>query len=110
MVRLKDRYLLVTIIYSDAPSGNGQGQGQQRQKQQQQPVSDLLLFNQPTTSELKPQLLLKGIRSQVNALFGDCGSGAVDRSLQGELVLQFFSYLYYTYNTRCVSLSLSQII
>lgn len=73
MVRLKDRYLLVNIIYADVPPGQSKG-----------PVSDLILYNQPTTSELKPQHLLKGIRSQVNALFGDCGSGAVDRSLQGK--------------------------
>ncbi|KAM7200059.1 Rpp14/Pop5 family domain containing protein [Naviculisporaceae sp. PSN 640] len=82
MVRLKDRYLLVTIIYSDVPTGKGQGQQGYKQNDQQPPVSDLLLFNQPTTNDLKPQLLLKGIRNQVHALFGDCGSGAVDRSLQ----------------------------
>ncbi|KAJ4300192.1 RNA-binding protein pop5 [Collariella sp. IMI 366227] len=71
MVRLKDRYLLVNIIYTDAPPG-----------QPKDSVPDLLLYNQPTSSELRPQLLLKGIRSEVAALFGDCGSGAVDRSLQ----------------------------
>ncbi|AEO66673.1 uncharacterized protein THITE_2114944 [Thermothielavioides terrestris NRRL 8126] len=73
MVRLKDRYLLVNIIYSDVPPGQAKG-----------PVPDLLLYNQPTSSELRPQLLLKAIRSEVAALFGDCGAGAVDRSLQGE--------------------------
>jgi ribonuclease P/MRP protein subunit POP5 len=72
MVRLKDRYLLVNIVYTDVQPGQAKG-----------PVSDLLLYNQPTTGELKPQHLLKAIRSEVNALFGDCGSGAVDRSLQG---------------------------
>ncbi|KAK4109994.1 hypothetical protein N656DRAFT_714940 [Canariomyces notabilis] len=71
MVRLKDRYLLVNIIYSDVPAGQSKGA-----------VPDLLIYNQPTTDELRPQLLLKGIRSEVASLFGDCGSGAVDRSLQ----------------------------
>ncbi|KAL2130678.1 hypothetical protein VTI74DRAFT_6091 [Chaetomium olivicolor] len=71
MVRLKDRYLLVNIIYSEVPPGQSKGS-----------VPDLLLYNQPTSNELRPQLLLKGIRSEVAALFGDCGSGAVDRSLQ----------------------------
>ncbi|KAL2200697.1 Rpp14/Pop5 family-domain-containing protein [Corynascus similis CBS 632.67] len=71
MVRLKDRYLLVNIIYTDVPPGQAKGS-----------VPDLLLYNQPTSNELRPQLLLKGIRSEVAALFGDCGSGAVDRSLQ----------------------------
>lgn len=74
MVRLKDRYLLVSIVYSDVPSGQSRG-----------PVPDLLLYNQPTSDELRPHLLLKGIRSEVAALFGDCGSGAVDRSLQGKM-------------------------
>lgn len=83
MVRLKDRYLLVTIIYSDVPTGQA-GKG---------PVSDLLLFNQPTTAELRPQMLLKGIRSQVATLFGDCGSGAIDRSLQGTCVISQFNQL-----------------
>jgi ribonuclease P/MRP protein subunit POP5 len=73
MVRLKDRYLLVNIVYSDGPAGQSKGA-----------VPDLLVYNQPTTDELRPQLLLKGIRSEVASLFGDCGSGAVDRSLQGK--------------------------
>jgi len=73
MVRLKDRYLLVHILYSDVPPGQAKGG-----------VPDLLLYNQPTTNELRPQLLLRAIRAEVAALFGDCGSGAVDRSLQGE--------------------------
>ncbi|KXX83401.1 Ribonuclease P/MRP protein subunit POP5 [Madurella mycetomatis] len=71
MVRLKDRYLLVNIVYSDIPAGQLKGS-----------VPDLLLYNQPTSDELRPQLLLKGIRGEVASLFGDCGSGAVDRSLQ----------------------------
>ncbi|KAH6856416.1 Rpp14/Pop5 family-domain-containing protein [Chaetomium sp. MPI-CAGE-AT-0009] len=71
MVRLKDRYLLANIIYTDVPPGQAKGS-----------VPDLLLYNQPTTSELRPQLLLKAIRSEMASLFGDCGAGAVDRSLQ----------------------------
>ncbi|KAK4134111.1 hypothetical protein BT67DRAFT_442015 [Trichocladium antarcticum] len=74
MVRPKDRYLLVNIIYTDVPAGQSKG-----------PVPDLLLYNQPTNGELRPQLLLKAIRSEVAALFGDCGSGAMDRSLQGKM-------------------------
>ncbi|KAL2263186.1 hypothetical protein VTK26DRAFT_7841 [Humicola hyalothermophila] len=71
MVRLKDRYLLVNIVYTNVPPGQSKG-----------PVPDLLLYNQPTSNELRPQLLLKGIRNEVAALFGDCGSGRVERSLQ----------------------------
>jgi ribonuclease P/MRP protein subunit POP5 len=74
MVRLKDRYLLVSIIYGDVPPGQAKGS-----------VPDLLLYNQPTSSELRPQHLLKAIRSEVAALFGDCGLGAIDRSIQGNI-------------------------
>lgn len=73
MVRLKDRYLLVNIVYTDLPAGQSKG-----------PVSDLLLYNQPSSGELKPQHILRAIRAEVNALFGDCGSGAIERSLQGK--------------------------
>ncbi|KAK4187098.1 ribonuclease P/MRP protein subunit POP5 [Podospora australis] len=71
MVRLKDRYLLVNIIYTDVPAG-----------QSKSSVADVLLYNQPTNDDLRPQSLLKGIRSEVASLFGDCGSGAIGPSLQ----------------------------
>jgi ribonuclease P/MRP protein subunit POP5 len=86
MVRLKDRYLLVNIIYSDVPPGQAKGS-----------VPDLLLYNQPTSSELRPQHLLKAIRSEVAALFGDCGSGAIDRSLQGNIPHKQLSHLLIIY-------------
>ncbi|KAK3985957.1 Rpp14/Pop5 family-domain-containing protein [Cladorrhinum sp. PSN332] len=72
MVRLKDRYLLVHIIYTDPPAGQPKTSS----------IPDILLYNQPTTDALKPQHLLKSIRDEVTTLFGDCGSGAVNRSLQ----------------------------
>ncbi|KAK5657755.1 hypothetical protein OQA88_2828 [Cercophora sp. LCS_1] len=59
MVRLKDRYMLVNIVYPDVLPSQSKG-----------PVSDLLLYNQPTTAELRPQHLLKAIRAQVNTLYG----------------------------------------
>ncbi|KAK0745093.1 Rpp14/Pop5 family-domain-containing protein [Apiosordaria backusii] len=77
MVRLKDRYLLVNIIYTDLPPAQSKTAGSNKP-----PVSDLLLYNQPTANELRPQTLLKDIRSEIASLFGDCGSGAIDRSLQ----------------------------
>lgn len=93
MVRLKDRYLLANIIYTDVPPGQAKGS-----------VPDLLLYNQPTTNELRPQLLLKAIRSEVASLFGDCGSGAVDRSLQGrrkkDLIYVLFSFNTANHNTQ----------
>lgn len=74
MVRLKDRYLLVNIVYTDVSPGQSKGA-----------VPDLLLYHQPTSDELRPGQLLRGIRAEVASLFGDCGAGAVDRSLQGQL-------------------------
>ncbi|KAK4662949.1 RNA-binding protein pop5 [Podospora pseudopauciseta] len=78
MVRLKDRYLLVNILYTDLPPSTST------------PVpvpvpvavSDLLLYNQPTNSDLKPQTLLKDVRNEVTSLFGDCGAGKVNHNLQ----------------------------
>ncbi|KFZ14352.1 hypothetical protein V502_06136 [Pseudogymnoascus sp. VKM F-4520 (FW-2644)] len=69
MVRLKNRYLLVNILYPEAtalPSAK---------------VPDVVAFNQPTTDELTPQLLIKAIREAVLELFGDYGSGAIAGSL-----------------------------
>ena len=71
MVRLKDRYLLVSIVYTDVPAGQAKG-----------PVSDLLLYNQPSSGDLKPQHILRAIRTEVNSLFGDCGSGAMSAAFK----------------------------
>ncbi|RDL39827.1 Uncharacterized protein BP5553_04167 [Venustampulla echinocandica] len=72
MVRLKNRYLLVNILYPElekttTPKSNA--------------VSDVVAINQPTTNALTQHALLKGIRSQILELFGDYGSGAVSESL-----------------------------
>lgn len=73
MVRLKNRYLLVNILYPEAaalPSSK---------------VPDVVAFNQPTTDDLTPQLLIKAIREAVLELFGDYGSGAIAGSLMGKI-------------------------
>jgi ribonuclease P/MRP protein subunit POP5 len=74
MVRFKERYLLVNILYPEAVTASSKGN-----------VPDLVLYNQPTTDRLTPQSLAKGIRLEVASLFGDCGSGAIERSLQGTI-------------------------
>lgn len=73
MVRLKNRYLLVNILY---PSSNSSVNSST--------VPDLVLFNQPTTDALTPQVLVKAIRTGVLELFGDYGAGAVADSLAGK--------------------------
>ncbi|KAI0520831.1 hypothetical protein F5B22DRAFT_54221 [Xylaria bambusicola] len=65
MVRIKERYLLVNILY---PTELGT----------QPNLPDVVLLNQPSSSELTPVALLRAIRAEVAALFGDYGSGALD--------------------------------
>ncbi|KAJ9161893.1 Ribonuclease P/MRP protein subunit POP5 [Coniochaeta hoffmannii] len=74
MVRFKERYLLVNILQ---PQGDAS-----TTKKPDKPVPDILIYNRPTTDHVTPQSLLRAIRAQVAMLFGDYGSGAVDRSLQ----------------------------
>ena len=74
MVRFKERYLLVNILQ---PQGDAS-----TSKKTDKPVPDILVYNRPTTDHVTPQSLLRAIRAQVATLFGDYGSGAVDRSLQ----------------------------
>ncbi|KAH8912247.1 hypothetical protein BR93DRAFT_963436 [Coniochaeta sp. PMI_546] len=74
MVRFKERYLLVNILHPTGDTSTA--------KKTDQPVSGILIYNQPTTDHVTPQSLLRAIRAQVAILFGDYGSGAVDRNLQ----------------------------
>ncbi|KAI9741455.1 MAG: hypothetical protein M1818_004261 [Claussenomyces sp. TS43310] len=70
MVRLKNRYLLVNILYPDSAGSVSTTE-----------VPDIVSFHQPTTDALTPQLLLKAIRAEVSELFGDYGNGAIAESL-----------------------------
>ncbi|TAQ87552.1 hypothetical protein B7494_g4116 [Chlorociboria aeruginascens] len=70
MVRLKNRYLLVNILYPDL-----------EKNQSKSDIPDIVTFNQPTTDALSAQTLLQGIRAEVADLFGDYGSGAIADSL-----------------------------
>ncbi|KAI0466835.1 hypothetical protein F4859DRAFT_518671 [Xylaria cf. heliscus] len=65
MVRIKERYLLVNILY---PTELGTRAN----------LPDVVVLNQPTTDELTPVVLLRAIRAEVAALFGDYGSGALE--------------------------------
>ncbi|KAF9881722.1 Rpp14 family protein [Colletotrichum karsti] len=71
MVRIKERYLLVNIIYPPGAS-----------KQQGSNVPDFVVMHQPTTGQLTPQALVKALRAEVASLFGDFGSGAIEGNLQ----------------------------
>lgn len=64
MVRLKNRYLLLDILYPDPstwPSKN--------------PTSTQLAIHSPTSDALTPGLLAKMIREEVGEMYGDWGVG-----------------------------------
>ncbi|KAL8296998.1 hypothetical protein RB601_003477 [Gaeumannomyces tritici] len=70
MVRIKERYLLVNILYPDALKDSKPGE------------PDLAVLHRPTTNDLTPQAILRAVRAQVNSIFGDYGSGLIERGLQ----------------------------
>lgn len=72
MVRIKERYLLVNIIYPEAAKDRSKSN-----------LPDLLVYNQPTTNNCNGRTLHQAIKAEVANLFGDYGAGAVERSLRG---------------------------
>ncbi|RGP78454.1 rpp14 family [Fusarium longipes] len=66
MVRIKERYLLVNIVYPPDPA-----------KAAKSNLPDSVLHHQPTIEKLTPGALIKGIRAEVASLYGDYGSGAL---------------------------------
>lgn len=72
MVRLKNRYLLVNILYPELETRNGKTK-----------VPDIVKFNQPTTDKLNAGTLMQGLKAEIANLFGDYGSGAVSESIAG---------------------------
>ena len=78
MVRLKNRYLLVNILY---PELNHQPKDPK--------IPHVVIFNQPTTSSLTASALVKGLRAEVAELFGDYGSGAVNERLVGKILCTY---------------------
>ncbi|KAL1890351.1 RNA-binding protein pop5 [Sporothrix stenoceras] len=73
MVRVKERYLLVNILYPKDGTTDTKSNGEEQ--------PHFVAVRRPTQSDLTPQLLLRGIKSETQALFGDCGAGAVERTL-----------------------------
>ena len=69
MVRIKERYLLVNIIYPPERSRPSAG------------LPACVVYHQPTSSTLTPGALLKGLRAEVATLFGDYGSGSIESGL-----------------------------
>jgi hypothetical protein len=72
MVRIKERYLLVNIVYPADPA-----------KAANSNLPDSVLHHQPTVAKLTAGALTKGIKAEVASLYGDYGSGAL-MSMSGE--------------------------
>ncbi|KAG6038232.1 hypothetical protein E4U41_004397 [Claviceps citrina] len=85
MVRIKERYLLVNILY---PPDTGTSAAR---------VPDLVSQHQPTVDKVTPQALLRGIKAEVGLLFGDCGLGA----FEGTLSVKYLSLATSTFILRC---------
>lgn len=81
MVRIKQRYLLVNILYPDA--------GEPWQVNAKQPLPDIVQFHQPTPDDLTPQLLVRAIREQIAFLYGDYGVGITANGLNGAVSFCF---------------------
>jgi ribonuclease P/MRP protein subunit POP5 len=75
MVRIKSRYLLVNVLYPELDS-----------KASNLKVPDVVQYHQPTTDNITAHDLWKGIRAEVNNLFGDYGGGAVAGSISKSIV------------------------
>lgn len=78
MVRIKERYLLVDIVYPEAA-----------QNQAKTGLPDILVYNQPTSNACNARSIQYAIKAQIADLFGDFGAGAVERSLRGLLPPSF---------------------
>ncbi|OAA37437.1 Rpp14 family [Metarhizium rileyi] len=86
MVRIKERYLLVNIIFPPDVTSSSAAK-----------VPDFVVQHQPTVERLTPQALLKAIRAEVGLLFGDYGLGA----LEGNLSVKYLSLATSTFILRC---------
>jgi len=78
MVRVKNRYLLVNILYPELPRTISSSKTK---------LPDVVTFHQPTTNALTPRALEKGIKNEIENLFGDYGYGAVRDSINGKFPL-----------------------
>lgn len=72
MVRVKERYLLVNIVYSPAAQDPAKAD-----------LPDFLVYNQPTTDGFNNRSFVRAIKDEIINLFGDYGAGTVERSMRG---------------------------
>lgn len=72
MVRVKNRYLLIDILYPDPSSAQRTSHPAPTTKHDRE---SQLRFHAPTSDALTPSLLAKMVRDEVAEIFGDWGVG-----------------------------------
>lgn len=77
MVRIKERYLLVNILYPPDAKASQAGV----------PVN--VVQHQPTLDKLTAAILARAIKAEVATLFGDYGAGAMEGDLSGKKPFPF---------------------
>lgn len=77
MVRVKNRYLVASILYPAATNTPKHGDG----------VPSVVQFHAPTPDSLHTGQLIRLIRDGIEILFGDYGMGMANRTLKGRLLL-----------------------
>ncbi|ODM20203.1 hypothetical protein SI65_05191 [Aspergillus cristatus] len=96
MVRIKQRYLLLDILYPD-PSSWPKSIPDDANLE----TNNHLRIHSPTADTLSPGLLAKLIREQVSELFGDWGVGRLGGSNAGGVSVKYLSPATSTAIIRC---------
>ncbi|KAJ5541042.1 hypothetical protein N7494_006118 [Penicillium frequentans] len=96
MVRLKNRYLLIDILYPDPATWPST-----TPKSTSTSTSAQLAIHSPTSDALTPGLLAKMIREEVSELYGDCGVGKLGGASAGGINVKYLSPATSTAILRC---------
>ncbi|KAJ5647822.1 hypothetical protein N7490_004194 [Penicillium lividum] len=95
MVRLKNRYLLIDILYPDPATWPS------TKAKPNTSTSAQLAIHSPTSDALTPGLLAKMIREEVSELYGDCGVGKLGGASAGGINVKYLSPATSTAILRC---------
>ncbi|KAF3767783.1 hypothetical protein M406DRAFT_224415, partial [Cryphonectria parasitica EP155] len=71
MVRVKERYLLINILYPEGARDPSRSN-----------LPDILIYNQPTTDAFTARTFMHAIKAEITTFFGDYGAGAVERTMR----------------------------
>jgi len=85
MVRIKNRYLLVNILYPDPPDQNKNSSAKPSGTIQSLPA--IIQFHRPTPDDLTPNLFTRALKEQIALLYGDYGVGVTSSGLTGTNLL-----------------------